>query len=51
VVDRDTGLLVPPNDGDAFASAIQTLADQPEQRTRMGRPLRERAAPVSQYWR
>jgi glycosyltransferase involved in cell wall biosynthesis len=36
VIDMQTGLLVPPRDPAAFASAIIQLADQPELRHRLG---------------
>jgi glycosyltransferase involved in cell wall biosynthesis len=36
VEDRKTGILVPPNDVDAFANALAQLCDQPQMRQRMG---------------
>jgi glycosyltransferase involved in cell wall biosynthesis len=42
VVHGATGLLVPPNDVDAFRDAIQYLIDSPEVRARMGRAGRQR---------
>lgn len=36
VVQNETGLLVPVEDSDALATALQSLADAPEQRARMG---------------
>ena len=43
VVDGATGILVPVKDVTALASALQTLVDNPDARTRMGRAGRERA--------
>lgn len=39
VTDRRHGLLVPPNDADALASAISTLLEQPEQLETMSRNI------------
>ncbi len=36
------GLIIPPGDAQALAEALQTLADNPELRTRMGHAARER---------
>ena len=41
------GLLVPPNDPAALASAIRRLAGSPEERRQLGRRARERAADFS----
>lgn len=38
-----TGLLVPPDDPDAFAHALQTLIHQPERRCQMGQQARRHA--------
>ncbi|MEN3002311.1 MAG: glycosyltransferase [Armatimonadota bacterium] len=38
-----TGLLVPPDDPNALAHALQTLVDQPEQRRQMGESARHHA--------
>ena len=43
VIDGATGILVPVKDVTALASALQTLVDDPDARTRMGRAGRERA--------
>jgi glycosyltransferase involved in cell wall biosynthesis len=43
VVDGETGLLVPVRNDTALAAALQTLVDDPEARTRMGRAGRTRA--------
>jgi glycosyltransferase involved in cell wall biosynthesis len=43
VWDGETGLLVPPQDPAALASAILRLLDQPEERARMGEQARRRA--------
>lgn len=43
VQDGETGLLVPPADVDAFAQALQQLADHPEQRRLMGTRARQHA--------
>lgn len=42
VVDGETGLLVPPRDVDALATAIELLLSDPERRNEMGRSARER---------
>lgn len=42
VVDRATGLLVPPRDGQALADAIATLAEDASMRELMGREGRDR---------
>ena len=42
VVDGQTGVLVPPKNPDAFASAISALATDPDRRARMGKAGRER---------
>lgn len=42
VVDGDTGLLVPPGDGDALAAALETLMRDPDRVVRMGRRGRAR---------
>jgi glycosyltransferase involved in cell wall biosynthesis len=44
VVDRQTGLLVPPGDISALAAAIRSLADDPGLRRRMGAAGRARVA-------
>jgi glycosyltransferase involved in cell wall biosynthesis len=36
-VDNETGLVVPPDDDDALASAIERLIDDPALRERLGR--------------
>jgi len=36
IKDGVTGLLVPPNDGDAYAQAVETLIRNPDRRHRMG---------------
>jgi glycosyltransferase involved in cell wall biosynthesis len=46
VLDRDTGLLVPPGDPGALADAILRLADDEGERRRMGRAGRDRAFEV-----
>jgi glycosyltransferase involved in cell wall biosynthesis len=43
VVEGETGLLVPVRDAAALAAALQTLVDDPEARTHMGRAGRARA--------
>ncbi len=43
VVDRDTGLLVPPGDAAVLAEALATLLASPDQARQMGRRGRERA--------
>jgi glycosyltransferase involved in cell wall biosynthesis len=43
IVDGDNGLLVPPGDVDALASAMQRLSADPDLRRRMGAAARERA--------
>ena len=43
VEDRVTGFLVPPEDPDALAEALQKLIANPELRRRMGRAGREKA--------
>jgi len=42
VVDRRTGVLVPPGDAGALAGALEYLVDQPECRERLGREARAR---------
>jgi glycosyltransferase involved in cell wall biosynthesis len=42
VVDGRTGVLVPPNDSEALAGALEFLADQPDMRERLGREARAR---------
>ena len=45
VEENDAGVFVPPGDGDALASAIESLVDEPERTARMGanaRALAER---------
>lgn len=44
VVDGETGILVPPADEAALASAIRSLLDNPQTRERMGRAGAQRAA-------
>lgn len=44
VVDNETGLLVPPNDPDALATAILRLMDDPQLRQRMGGAAHRRTA-------
>lgn len=44
VADGEHGLVVPPRDADALASAIGSLLRDPELRGRLGRAARERAA-------
>jgi glycosyltransferase involved in cell wall biosynthesis len=46
VVDGETGLLVPPDDVDAFAEATAALAADDDLRTRMGEAGRSRAGAV-----
>jgi glycosyltransferase involved in cell wall biosynthesis len=43
VVDRETGLLLPPEDVDAWASALRQLGEDPPRRALLGRNARERA--------
>ncbi len=43
VVEGETGVLVPPQDPDALAAALEPLIASPEQRQRLGRAARERA--------
>ncbi len=43
IADGETGLLVPPQDADALAKALATLASSPEKRTLMGAAGRIRA--------
>ena len=43
LVTPETGILVPPEDADAFAAAITQLAEDAEQRKRMGKACRLRA--------
>jgi glycosyltransferase involved in cell wall biosynthesis len=43
VVDGRTGLLVPPDDPQALASAVQSLLEDPDRRARMGRKGRRLA--------
>jgi glycosyltransferase involved in cell wall biosynthesis len=43
VVTPDTGVLVPPGDPVAFATALRKLADDPELRARLGASAREHA--------
>lgn len=43
IEDQETGLIVPPRDGEALAEAISYLLEHEETRTRMGRRARERA--------
>jgi glycosyltransferase involved in cell wall biosynthesis len=43
VVDGQTGLLVPPNDHHALATAMQSLLDDPERRAQMGTQARLRS--------
>jgi glycosyltransferase involved in cell wall biosynthesis len=55
VVDGETGLVVPPQDPEAFARAIATLLDHPARRARMGVAARENArrfdlAPMVAAW-
>ena len=44
VVDGTTGLLVPPNDAEAFAGAVERLIDDPDLRRRLGEAGRARVA-------
>jgi glycosyltransferase involved in cell wall biosynthesis len=46
VVSGDTGLLVPPDDPDALARAIQSLLDDVEMRDRLGKAGRRRVVPA-----
>jgi glycosyltransferase involved in cell wall biosynthesis len=46
VVDGETGVLVPPRDPDALATAIVTLLNDPARRAAMARAARTRAAAV-----
>lgn len=43
LLDSDAGILVPPRNADALASAIQQLAENPELRTRLGAAAADRA--------
>ena len=43
VIDGETGLLVPPGDGDGLRRAIEGLLDDPALRERMGQAARQRA--------
>jgi glycosyltransferase involved in cell wall biosynthesis len=43
IIDGETGLLVPPGDVEALASAMQRLIESPDLRERLGRASRERA--------
>ena len=43
VADGETGVLVPPDDPDALASAVAALLQEPERAERLGRAGRERA--------
>lgn len=43
VADGETGLLVPPGNPDALATALRRLAEEPQARKTMGRRARERA--------
>jgi glycosyltransferase involved in cell wall biosynthesis len=45
VDDGETGLLVPPEDADALAAALASLARDPERRTRLGRAGQKRVIP------
>lgn len=47
VVDRETGVLVPPGDPDALGAALAALLADADLRARMGRSARERAAEFS----
>ena len=42
VIDRETGLLVPPRDPERLARALQELLDSPDLRKRMGESGRRR---------
>ncbi len=42
IVDGESGLVVPPNDPDALARAIQTLLDDASLRSRLGQAARQR---------
>jgi starch synthase len=44
VADGETGLLVPPDDPDALAAALNALVRDPDRAAAMGRRGRERAA-------
>jgi len=44
IIDGETGMLVEPGDADALASAIATLAADPDRRSRLGRSGAKRAA-------
>jgi alpha-maltose-1-phosphate synthase len=46
VVDGSTGVLVPPRDPDALATAIVALLEDPQRRTAMARAARSRVAEV-----
>src|SRR5262249_6709143 len=41
IEDGVTGLLIPPDDADALAEAVQTLVDEAELRTRLGSAAQE----------
>jgi glycosyltransferase involved in cell wall biosynthesis len=43
VIHNETGLLVPPDDVDMLAAALQQLIDHPELRERLGRAAQKRA--------
>jgi glycosyltransferase involved in cell wall biosynthesis len=49
VIPGETGVLVPPDDADALASALRTLVADPDLCARMGRAGRERALAQFSY--
>ena len=49
VLDGETGLVIPPEDGPALAAALLRLLEDPEQATRLGRNGRSRVE-LDQNW-